>query len=297
MTPISRYKNPLPRPSRPPLSRLPMLQTHRRWHTSSTMFSDLPTDLIDRILTILPDFQSLSSAIRTSNSVIYSVFQSHPKSIVRSVAHNVAGPAFPQALRFLHFSSLVDTTGSSSDALDKLPDEYHILETPITRTLAHQLEEHARMIFSLENLFSLRYCLTIHLCLALHPDLTFNTRFKDRTSSLSRLTDSESVCFHRAMYRFWICAMLEQQTVDGSDTGCFQFLEPYSSSELFEIKRIMLFLKDVVGFVGISSNSWICKPPFLFIIMTTAANCLCQSSARRSRLLHICWPRYDMGGL
>ncbi|KAG0703764.1 hypothetical protein DFH29DRAFT_416855 [Suillus ampliporus] len=58
------------------------------------------TDLVACVLTSLPDFDCLVSAILTSKS-IYNVFEQHPHSIVRSVAYNLVGPALPQALRLV----------------------------------------------------------------------------------------------------------------------------------------------------------------------------------------------------
>lgn len=57
-------------------------------------------DLVECFLRFLPDFQSLASTILTSKA-IYNVFQQHPRSVVRSVAYNLIGPALPQALRFV----------------------------------------------------------------------------------------------------------------------------------------------------------------------------------------------------
>src|ERR1700675_2863801 len=58
----------------------------------------LDDDITHRILTCLPDFTSLQSAIVAFKS-IHTVFMTHPKSIIRAVAYNVVGPTLPQALK------------------------------------------------------------------------------------------------------------------------------------------------------------------------------------------------------
>ena len=66
----------------------------------SASFSDLPLDVIDRLLMVLTDFQSLSSLLQTCK-LVYGTFQNHPKSIIRAVAENIIGPALPEAALLL----------------------------------------------------------------------------------------------------------------------------------------------------------------------------------------------------
>ena len=60
------------------------------------MFSQLPEDLIDRVLTHLPDFKSLWAAVRTSKAV-YATFRSRPLSTLYAIGSNIASQAHPQA--------------------------------------------------------------------------------------------------------------------------------------------------------------------------------------------------------
>ena len=107
-------------------------------------FQDLPLDVIDRVLTLLQDFDTLAVALKTCKRV-YDVFQGHPKSIVREVAMNVTGPLLPEALRLYR---LVDGVQE---------DEKDVLEDPdLTREEATGISEHARVMRELEDLYSMR---------------------------------------------------------------------------------------------------------------------------------------------
>ena len=64
----------------------------------------LSSDIIDCVLTSLPDFATLASTILVSKS-FYRVFQAHPNSILTSVAATQIGPeVMPCAIRLAHFN-------------------------------------------------------------------------------------------------------------------------------------------------------------------------------------------------
>ncbi|KAF5343246.1 hypothetical protein D9758_013412 [Tetrapyrgos nigripes] len=140
----------------------------------------LDDDVLDRILTFSPSFETLSSVILTSK-VFYNVFSQRSKSIVRAVAHNVVGPALPQALRVIRYQ--LPGTDDQYKVYDDLPgpESDEALEVPITPAEAHGLAENASVVAFLENLYSLR-----------HKDIRFRT---------SQLTSTESHRFCRAVYR------------------------------------------------------------------------------------------------
>ena len=105
----------------------------------------LHPDVLDKILLSLPDFQTLSAALRTSRTHFYSVFQAHPKSIVLSIAYNVVGPALPQAVRVV------------CQADPNLCDEDAILaDRVLDRDACEDLQLNAATVQRLEHLFSLR---------------------------------------------------------------------------------------------------------------------------------------------
>jgi len=110
-------------------------------------------DIVACVLTSLPDFHCLASAILISKTV-YNVFQQHPHSIVRAVAYNLVGPALPQALRFvrcqnarLHSRPVHELLGD--DDIQKNP----VLSNRDIRSLVVV----SNSVQELENLFSLRY--------------------------------------------------------------------------------------------------------------------------------------------
>ncbi|KDQ62628.1 hypothetical protein JAAARDRAFT_30540 [Jaapia argillacea MUCL 33604] len=143
----------------------------------------LDDDLVDRILTLLPDFSSLRSAIRISKAV-HQVFQRRPNSIIRAVAENLVGPSLPQALRVARLQQHSIAKDKRGDfTLDELPAEEIVQNVVLTSTDAQLLAKNAPVVHDLEDLYSWRN--------------------KDRTSKVSKLSEHESVPFHRAIYRFW----------------------------------------------------------------------------------------------
>lgn len=115
------------------------------------MFSQLSEDIVDVILTALPDFPTLLSTISASKD-INTVFETHPLSIIRCVADNQVGPALPQALRLVRLCVLPDADRS----LGNIPKEARVLDIPITRKEAGQLGRNSRVARQLEAFYSFR---------------------------------------------------------------------------------------------------------------------------------------------
>jgi len=68
------------------------------------MAPPLSSDIIDCVLTSLPDFATLFSTILVSKS-FHEIFQAHPSSILTSVATTQIGPeVLPCAIRLAHFN-------------------------------------------------------------------------------------------------------------------------------------------------------------------------------------------------
>lgn len=111
-------------------------------------FHELAADIIDRILTSVPDFSTLSTSIRISKQV-YDVFQARPKSIILAVAYNVCGPALPDALQAVRYRLNEEETRLLQTA-------QNLLQTPVTRDEANMLTDYADVAMRLEDLFSLR---------------------------------------------------------------------------------------------------------------------------------------------
>ncbi|KAJ3812635.1 hypothetical protein F5876DRAFT_63805 [Lentinula aff. lateritia] len=203
----------------------------------------LSDDIIDLILLSSPTFSSLKSTILTCKS-FYHVFQTHPTSIVRGVAANIAGPALPQALECIRHPEIAecargfeppthwgeedeDDGGGSEHSSDDADDsaraerrESVVQEpnneenntadlslAPITPEETHKLLANAQVIARLEDLFSFRQVnfLNSH---SYSPVVKLTqplpTRYIDRSSSTSQLSGTESRDFRVGMYRFML---------------------------------------------------------------------------------------------
>lgn len=82
-------------------------------------FTELPEDVIHDLLCALPDFGTLSAAIRLSKSHTYDVFVAHRGAILYAVARNLVGPCLPQAVKVLRWSQgrPVDKSFSTDDII------------------------------------------------------------------------------------------------------------------------------------------------------------------------------------
>jgi hypothetical protein len=82
----------------------------------------LSSDIIDHLLTSLPDSGTLLSTILVSKS-FYEVFQAHPSSTFTSVATNQIGPELlPCAIRLAHFNR-DEYLASRTDYVQNFPPE------------------------------------------------------------------------------------------------------------------------------------------------------------------------------
>ncbi len=123
-------------------------------HTMA-IFTELPDDLVDRILACLPDFNTLAAVLRTSKAYTYAVFQARPKYIIQSIALNVVGPALPQAMKLVHVVS-----DDTDDLQSVIPDDDIVA---LTRKQTQTLERNASTVAAIEDLFSIRYTRTYPL--------------------------------------------------------------------------------------------------------------------------------------
>lgn len=113
--------------------------------------STCSADIIDHILTCLPDFKTFLSLV-TTTKIFNTTFQARPHSIIRAIAYNEVGHALPQALRLVRCEA-----GHFHDAdLSDLPEEKTAMNTPIQPEEACALVKNAKVAHSLEDLFSWR---------------------------------------------------------------------------------------------------------------------------------------------
>ncbi|KAH8823316.1 hypothetical protein DL96DRAFT_270126 [Flagelloscypha sp. PMI_526] len=179
--------------------------------------ADLNTDLIDLIFSHLPDFETLRSTILISKQ-FSSVFDKHPKSIVRRVAQNVAGPPLDDLLTLVRFeksgfewdSSEVDDESDEEDSLLDAFARYHE-ELPEWQDASEDGQE--IQVHEIDLIYE--YAQRAHIL-----EEWFSFRHKARVPNRSLLTPLESHKFLRAVYRL----MLFQK--------CFAYGE--TAEELFE---------------------------------------------------------------
>lgn len=114
----------------------------------------LPDDVIDRVLTFLPDFLSLQAAILSSMQ-FYGVFRTHPNSIIYAVAFNLVGPSLPQAIRVLRYDPPDAGPPDASPWAETDP------VSPISKAEIMDLAKIATVAKELEDLFSSRQVILI----------------------------------------------------------------------------------------------------------------------------------------
>ncbi|KAJ3490514.1 hypothetical protein NLI96_g1395 [Meripilus lineatus] len=199
------------------------------------MFSDLPIDILDRILTFLPDFKTLSAVLRTSKHHFYQVFQVHPKSIVLSIAYGIVGPSLPYAIKAQLIAdgpSPIRRAGTDTDdnvwsrSVAVFVEDRDLKDCVFTRSMAQCISEQAAAHWELEDLFSHRH--------------------KDRTSSKSVLTPPESFRFQRAMWHFAAFTCLCDLDIDDQEEyekGLVKLMTTLSTEELLEINVVKPFLE------------------------------------------------------
>jgi hypothetical protein len=108
----------------------------------------LHNDLIDRLLTFSPDFQTLGAAILTTRS-FYEIFKAHPASILRAVAANET-KAFGAAIRLVRF---IPGQHLSEILPENAPD---VAESDLLTDDLRKLREYAQEAKEWEDLFSIR---------------------------------------------------------------------------------------------------------------------------------------------
>ncbi|KAG2126739.1 hypothetical protein BD769DRAFT_1461894 [Suillus cothurnatus] len=198
-------------------------------------------DLVECALRFLPDFQCLLSTILTSKT-IYNVFQQHPRSVVRSVAYNLVGPALPQALRFVRCQN----AQLYSKPVGELLGEDDIQKNPV---LSNQdITSLVAISTSSRELESL-----------------FSWRMKDRRFKTSQLSLAESTRFQKAMYRLSLFSAVygrnayelaidsesDQEEIDSALRAAFSqrqgFFGSFSTPELRDIQRVEAFLRGIIA--------------------------------------------------
>lgn len=126
--------------------------------------TDVGDDIIDHILTSLPDFKTLYAGLRISKS-FNNVYRVHPNSILQNVANNLMGPAYPSAMKLL-WSDL----DLLRQHVDMLKDEQCFLNLgPLKRWHIISLEKVAKIVQELQELFRMKYVTMFDLKVGFNP--------------------------------------------------------------------------------------------------------------------------------
>ncbi|KAJ7181536.1 hypothetical protein C8R43DRAFT_969476 [Mycena crocata] len=222
----------------------------------------IPNDVLDQILGASPDFDTLRAAQGVC-STWHRVFETHPKSLVLSVARRMVGPALPQAVRFVRYpypekgSEWGDEDSEEEESVTEDSDDEDVGTSkrkpkavcserdPIGELSGKeqkQLQKTAKVVEELEALFSHRH--------------------KSPASKSSHLTVLESHRFMRAMYRVMLyCELfylpLNLDDIDAMEEepdaivkivrGRHAFLNEYATDEhLLEMRAIIAFLYELI---------------------------------------------------
>ena len=174
-----------------------------------SMPPSLSSDIIDYLLTLLPDSGTLLSTILVSKSFC-EAFQAHPNSILASVATNQIGPELlPCAMRLAHFNR-DEYLASRANYVQNFPLErkFSCNEAQVITPHLAALIKNDKVVTEMELFFSTT-CVLLSVHLRGCTDGCIGNRCKDRTSgSRSLLSPSESLRFRRALYRWWLLICL-----------------------------------------------------------------------------------------
>ncbi|KAF5382585.1 hypothetical protein D9615_002789 [Tricholomella constricta] len=212
----------------------------------------LDDDVVDRILTFLPNYSTLQATILASKA-FHNVFKMYPTATIRAVSYNVVGPALPQAISVLRYS-LPDSDSDGQTNLSMTPPPRPWEETdpvsPISNEECRALQRNAQVVNTLEDLFS--------------------SRHKDRASQTSILHSMESWRFRRAVYRLMLFAKAfpPDEYEDDFDSDeppdanellrvrvqRKKLLAKFTNSELREVNSVAIFLIEVAKWAHIADG-------------------------------------------
>lgn len=237
----------------------------------------LDDDILDRILMFSPTFEALYAAILTCKA-FHAVYNAYPQSIIRNVAYNVAGPAAPQAVRVVRYEMAhpynPDDWEPDSDPDSSGAGEETTEISPLTTDEIYSLKQVASVAKRLEDIFSFRYTI-LNFTNSTPSNGTQLLRHKDRNSTHSVLSSSESWRFRRAIYRIMLYSRLfpgheildpelwSDHDDDGDDdeadnyasralkerTSRKEFLEGFVTQELYEINSVVRFLEEIADWI------------------------------------------------
>ncbi|KAJ7024668.1 hypothetical protein C8F04DRAFT_1131020 [Mycena alexandri] len=200
----------------------------------------LNNDIIDRVFTSCPDFETLF-ALKSACKALHAIFAAHPNSINFAVARNLTG-SFPDALRVLR-QKVVDAF-KEEESLDDRTFAAAVPEdtSPVTVEELPQLRKNDAVVHRLEVLFSRWY--------------------KNRISLVSVLSAEETFRFRRAMYRIFVYSTsftslgFDPEWAYSSETTNavirarrLKMLNLHPTADLREIYSVIQFLQSMLHWV------------------------------------------------
>ena len=121
----------------------------------------LPLDVLNLVLSSLPDLRSLTCAVQVSKR-FHDAYTLHPRSIRRAVARNEVGPSIKSARLLVYTEAALKKLGAFDmgrvgDLVSRMPPERVIEDAPRDWAEAYQLSKKAQQMRVIERFYSRRY--------------------------------------------------------------------------------------------------------------------------------------------
>ncbi|KAJ7130905.1 hypothetical protein C8R46DRAFT_1141429 [Mycena filopes] len=196
----------------------------------------LSDDILDRVLTLLSDFESLRATILSSKAA-YAVFTARPQSIIRAVAQNLLGPALLSAIHLIR-----NIPPGASYA-----EPYKYVRARASGADGNRVDHRRRCAQALSERRRRE-----------HIPHIYSLQHKDRSTKSNKLTAVESFRFIRALYRIMLFAdvFLGSYTpglhhnVEPEDVTTYHlarrtFFTVFPTQDLLEIGTVGFFIGDL----------------------------------------------------
>ncbi|KAK7013109.1 hypothetical protein R3P38DRAFT_3008450 [Favolaschia claudopus] len=235
----------------------------------------IPNDILNSVLSSSPDFHTLHSALCVCITW-KRVFDTHPKSVLSSVAHNVVGPAFPQAVRFIRYPYPEKESNSWPESIDGRGKEKADADEDEDVTDEESDEDFKKLMQSKPKPSAHNHMAFLesdsvgHLSPEERVKLETNAQivsdlediFSQRHNSAKKLSAVESHRFTRALYRIMLYCELFYLPLNLDDIDAMEDNEPgilakikkarlrmldeYSTPHLLEIRAVVEFLEGLI---------------------------------------------------
>ncbi|KAI0815318.1 hypothetical protein BC629DRAFT_1588974 [Irpex lacteus] len=234
-------------------------------------FTDFPTDVVDLILSHLPDFHTLAAAIKVSKAHTYSQIGTRRPSQFFRPAYLRQCSARTESVRFIRYGSIVLNSAVTSVAINvagpALPHALQVAlaqefpETPVNLNYNESIDATANLLLSLNS--SQRQLLEKSTIAVQELEDLFSQIYKDRRFNTSVLLSAESLRLKTALYRFWLlCLQLANEELpetweveedwalgdiwNGTLDTVVDRLASYDTPDLLDVVAIAPFLQEIL---------------------------------------------------